>query len=302
MGRNDKGSGMQPPQTLVLYHGNCADGFGAAFAAWMALGDTAEYRPCVYGEPTPEVAGREVYILDYSFEPDVMRALGTQARSITLLDHHISAQKRLQGLQLACPCRLQFDMHRSGAVIAWEHFHPGQPVPYLLQAVQARDLWTWDVPDARPFLAALDLLPTEFQAWKAVLEQSDAEHTRMVERGAAMEAKYDALCAAIAEQPSAVRIDGEAGLMVNAPSEFASAVGSLLAQRSGSFALIWRVDQQGRLKCSLRSVKSFDVERLAARFGGGGHAQAAAFILPGERVLELIGGELRSVAALFVDA
>lgn len=289
---------MSSPKTLVLYHGKCADGFGAALSAWMALGDSAEYRPCVYGEPTPEVAGRDVFILDYSFEPDVMRALGTQARSITLLDHHVSAQKRLHCLQLDCEHRLYFDLGRSGAVIAWEFFHPGQPVPYLLQAVQARDLWTWDVPDARPFLAALDLLPTEFPAWKAVLEQSGQERQRMVERGVAMEAKFDALCATIAEQPAAIRIDGEAGLMVNAPSDFASAVGSLLAQRSGTFSLIWRVDQQGRLKCSLRSVKSFDVERLAARFGGGGHAQAAAFILPGERVMDVVRGELTSGAAV----
>ena len=24
---------------LVIYHANCADGFGAAFAAWLKLGD-----------------------------------------------------------------------------------------------------------------------------------------------------------------------------------------------------------------------------------------------------------------------
>ena len=26
---------------LVIYHKNCADGFGAAFAAWLKLGDEA---------------------------------------------------------------------------------------------------------------------------------------------------------------------------------------------------------------------------------------------------------------------
>ncbi|NML17813.1 DHHA1 domain-containing protein [Azohydromonas caseinilytica] len=293
---------MQDKQTLVLYHGKCADGFGAAFAAWLKLGDSADYRPCVYGDPTPEVAGKDVFILDYSFDPEVLQAMSTRARSITLLDHHVSAQKRLQGLKLACCGRLHFDLSRSGAVIAWEHFHPGEPVPYLLRAVQARDLWRWDVPDARPFLAALDLLPLSFEAWRSVLQLSEEERARMVERGAAMEAKFEALCASIAEQPAPVRIDGEAGLMVNAPSEFASTVGSLLAQRSGTFCLIWRIDHQGRLKCSLRSVQGFDVERLAARFGGGGHAQAAAFMLPGERVVELLRGELRSAHALPAEA
>lgn len=27
---------------LVLYHASCADGFGAAFAAWLVLGDDAD--------------------------------------------------------------------------------------------------------------------------------------------------------------------------------------------------------------------------------------------------------------------
>lgn len=35
---------------LVLYHANCADGFGAAFAAWLKLGDEAEYVACSYGK------------------------------------------------------------------------------------------------------------------------------------------------------------------------------------------------------------------------------------------------------------
>lgn len=30
---------------LVIYHAACADGFGAAFAAWLKLGDEAEYLP-----------------------------------------------------------------------------------------------------------------------------------------------------------------------------------------------------------------------------------------------------------------
>ena len=30
-------------KSLVIYHASCADGFGAAFAAWLKLGDDAEH-------------------------------------------------------------------------------------------------------------------------------------------------------------------------------------------------------------------------------------------------------------------
>ena len=42
--------------TLVLYHDNCRDGFGAALAAWCRFGDTADYQSVQYGRPAPEVA------------------------------------------------------------------------------------------------------------------------------------------------------------------------------------------------------------------------------------------------------
>ena len=35
---------------LVIYHDTCADGFGAAFAAWLVLGDEADYVPMQYGK------------------------------------------------------------------------------------------------------------------------------------------------------------------------------------------------------------------------------------------------------------
>lgn len=52
--------------TIVIYHADCPDGFGAAFAAWLVFGDSAQYVPARFGEPAPDVRGKEVYILDFS--------------------------------------------------------------------------------------------------------------------------------------------------------------------------------------------------------------------------------------------
>lgn len=39
------------PSPLVLYHGrNCPDGFGAALAAWLYYGDSAEYLGLDHGD------------------------------------------------------------------------------------------------------------------------------------------------------------------------------------------------------------------------------------------------------------
>ena len=39
----------------VLYHANCYDGFGAAWAAWRKLGDDGVvYQAVNYGDPLPQ--------------------------------------------------------------------------------------------------------------------------------------------------------------------------------------------------------------------------------------------------------
>lgn len=38
---------------LCIYHGNCDDGFGAAWAIWMKWGNDVAYVPATYGKPCP---------------------------------------------------------------------------------------------------------------------------------------------------------------------------------------------------------------------------------------------------------
>jgi uncharacterized protein len=147
--------------TMVFYHGLCPDGFGAAFAAWLVLKDTAEYIPCKYDEVPKDVTGKRVYILDFSFDPEVMTKLDQQATELILLDHHATAQKKLQGFKCRCG-GLFFDLTKSGARLAWEHFHPNVPVPRMVQLIQDRDLWTWKFKESPDYLAALDATGFDF--------------------------------------------------------------------------------------------------------------------------------------------
>ena len=51
----------------VIYHADCTDGFGAAYSAWKCLGNRAEYHACKHGTTPPDVKGKNVVILDFSF-------------------------------------------------------------------------------------------------------------------------------------------------------------------------------------------------------------------------------------------
>lgn len=68
----------QTPVTII-YHADCLDGFGAAYAAWRVFGDTASFRPMHHGEAwvMSELAGHEVFILDFRSRPTSWRAWPT---------------------------------------------------------------------------------------------------------------------------------------------------------------------------------------------------------------------------------
>jgi len=91
---------------LVIFHSSCADGFGAAFAAWLKFGDEAEYVPMQYGKENEhfwlledgqfdsefQILNREIYILDFSFSKWVMEGLFSLAKCVVWLDHHASSR------------------------------------------------------------------------------------------------------------------------------------------------------------------------------------------------------------------
>ena len=86
---------MPASPVTVLYHADCPDGFGAAYAAWLRFGSAAGYRAMHHGEPweMAEIAGHDVYILDFSFPPDLLEAIARLATSVTQIDHHASARQ-----------------------------------------------------------------------------------------------------------------------------------------------------------------------------------------------------------------
>ena len=286
---------LADPAPLILYHGrNCPDGFGAALAAWLYYGDRAEYVGLDHGDVAtiddlPPVQGRAVYILDFSFSSEVMAAIDERAAKLVMLDHHKSAAEKLTGF--ACRCGVvHFDMAKSGARLAWEFFHPHEPVPALLQYVEDRDIWKWEFAESAAFLSALDMEAQGFERWREIAAFTPEQLQQFMARGAAMDEKFRKLAADIAEGAQPLVFNGIPGLMVNAPGMFHSLVGDILSAKTGTFGLMWSASDKG-VKAGLRSQRNFDCIALAESMGGGGHAQACGFKMKVERLAELLTGK-----------
>ena len=292
---------LDDPQPLVIYHGrSCPDGFAAALAARIFYGERAEYLGLDHGDVTkvedlPALQGRAVYILDFSFSPEILTQVEARAAKLVLLDHHQSAADKLTGF--ACRCGVvHFDMGKSGARLAWEFFHPNSPVPALVTFVEDRDIWVWRYPESAAFLAALDMEVFDFARWADIAAFDAEQLAQFMARGQAMDEKFTKLAADIAEGAQPVVFNGQSGLMVNAPGVFHSLVGELLSKKSGTFALMWTACKGGIVKVGLRSQRGYDCIPLAESMAGGGHAQACGFKMKPERLPQLLGGTLDASA------
>ncbi|KWU17942.1 DHHA1 domain-containing protein [Burkholderia cenocepacia] len=285
---------------IVIYHGSCPDGFGAAVSAWLALGDEAEYLAVDHGEPAPDVTGKEVFIVDFAFGLAETQRMDAQADSLVILDHHETSMQKLHGFRCRCG-GFVFDMGKSGARLAWEYFHPGNPVPSLVAHIEDRDLFKWELEASRPFLAELDKLPYDFQVWKRVLEMSAGEYSEFIKPGVVAHEKYMSLCHEIAKDARPIELDGQAGLQVNCHPVFVDDVGQILFDRTGTFAAMWHVGTHPSIKVSLRAGPGFRVKELAEAFGGGGHPRSAAFRLPLTRFDELSQGRVLTAESVPVN-
>src|SRR5262245_51574460 len=130
---------------ICIYHGKCADGFTSAWAVHKALGNEVEFVEGVYQNPPPNVKGRDVIMVDFSYKRPVLLDIIKDCASLLILDHHKTAQEDLAGFPsprenwgshfafLDAPgCSnvgVHFNMAKSGALITWEFFHPTKDVP-----------------------------------------------------------------------------------------------------------------------------------------------------------------------------
>lgn len=254
------------PPTLILYHAECADGFGAAWAIWRRYPD-AEYRPVKHGEAPPtNLAGHHIVMVDFSYNRSTLEAMAKDAASLVVLDHHITAEQALADLPYA-----YFDLNKSGAVLGWEWAHD-EPAPWLLRYIQDKDLWHWALPNSREISAALASHPFDFELWTR-FEQRELER-----EGRAILRYENELVTKLASHATLVEFEG-----ATVPSVQSSVLTSQIGERLSAehpFCVIWH-DRNGRRYFSMRSrEEGTDVGAIAASFGGGGHTHAAGFSVP----------------------
>lgn len=270
---------------FVLYHGsNCTDGLGSKYAAWKKYGDKATYIAVTYGEDLPEelvsVVNEtdevEVYIIDFSYSSEVLDDLNNRVNKLMVLDHHKTSEEALRGRDYAL-----FDMNKSGAVLGWEYFHPGEPVPLALQMVQDRDLWTWALDGTMEFSLGFERHKDDMSQWDKVCFDNDYLND-VLSDGSKIYLYQVTQVAQLAKKAKlrdvCVQDKKYSIALINSPV-YQSELGELLSDRHPiDFALMYSISPDLEVNLSFRSRSNntgADVGEIAKVFGGGGHRNAS---------------------------
>lgn len=271
----------------VVYHDPCTDGFASAFLATM-------YRPATLvpkktdNRPLPidnNIIGKNVLIVD--IVPINYEEIKTHAKGVYILDHHITNQDKLRGVEYA-----HFDMNLSGVGLMWNFLYPEQPLPKYLQYIQERDLWRFSGDESRNFTDGLYQL-LNFDNTKRGFQLLDELHNDpdgtvfdeyIVFGKLAGEVKRNKIENMFKySKLFRVKIDKlEFNIrLYNVDWELASDLGNyaMVNDDKCDFTVLWSYSHStDEYKYSLRSIdQRTDASKIALSFGGGGHRNACGF-------------------------
>ena len=287
---------------MILYHSSCTDGFTAAWAAYKGTGDD-EILPVMHGKAPPDVTGKQVVMVDFTYPKGVLEAMSKLATSILVIDHHKTTVEDLASgdrpwwvngnptQYLPANVFVHLDMDRSGAGMTWDYFHGKGTRPRLIDYVEDRDLWRFKLPFSKEisaFIHSVDYVVGDglavWDSLSAKLDDSDQFRTcKEIGRTLlAAEAKslHRHVQWAYETELGGYRVKAVNATVLN--SEIAASLATPTPNDPRAFGVAWSMTEDGRYRYSLRvstprSEKSIDVTEVAKLFGGGGHANASGF-------------------------
>ena len=265
----------KPP--LIIYHANCADGMTAAWIAKKKHPD-AELYPAQYGDPPPDVFGRLVFVLDFSYPRKAMLEMANGAE-LRVIDHHKTAAGDCANLPFCT-----FDMEKSGARLAWDHFHTKWDLsPQMVDYIEDSDLWRFQLPRSREVRAFVQSFPFTMEAWDELMSVP-IDRARDI-GGHLVSFRNQQIESYILAHAKTVDWTVEFGttlsvVVLQTPVFISDACHMALERFTGAdFACAIFRNGNGKWVHSLRSRSGsdIDVSAIAKAHGGGGHKHSAGF-------------------------
>lgn len=314
-------------KNTVLYHKNCTDGFMSAFILYKYftnLQEETEYIAVNYNQPIPVITGKHIYIVDFSYSQENIDKITELYKplSVQILDHHDTSAESYGGYGTykpvskgcICDCSFKFVEEKSGAGMVYDfvvekynsymfksdelqkridlyYILDQERFKHLVDRVEDRDLWRFSLPGTLEAYELLNSIENTFESWdNLIFKDSDEVFKEKLNNSRTIVQFRDKLARNYAAKKTIVNFEGYQVPVVNCPADFSSIVGDKLSAEH-PFAVMFVVGSYGCYMSMRSKTKTgVDVSKIALKYGGGGHINAAAFHMNNKHIDTFMSG------------
>jgi oligoribonuclease NrnB/cAMP/cGMP phosphodiesterase (DHH superfamily) len=236
--------------------------------------------PVTYSEPFPyHLIEKDEFIVvvDYSFKSDKeLEPILSKTTNLIWIDHHktsLAVTKNIKGVRV--------DTYPAACFLCWKFFFPDEPMPEVVDLVSDYDTWAFKFGNStKLFNLGLNLYhePEECDnedIWENLLnDEENGLIDRLIQEGKIVKRHMDNYYRSILKYSSfETTFQGHTAIVSNAYRMNAE-----LFSKSGDkydLMIVWFFNGTN-FSVSMYS-KKVDCEKIARKFGGGGHRSAAGF-------------------------
>jgi len=281
--------------TIVYYHKNCKDGLSSAYAAYTAFGDNAMYIPLSYGYENTILRRMEqshrdsdIYFLDFSIKKDAIENMAQLANSVTIVDHHLSAEKNLCNVEFNNDnIHIHINKEHSGGVLAWEFFNKSKDIPEIYKYIEDIDLLKYSLEDINAFEEGMKeaFIDNDIQQFGRLIKNKDIV-SLLIELGKPLvskkqkEIEQEALAIIRDQEKFIKKIDGREFYVVNYTdaTRVTDLSSAIMGMSNRNIPVATYFIEEDKVFFSLRSTDDIgEIETVAEKLGGGGHPTCSAF-------------------------
>jgi len=285
-----------------FYH-NDADGMCSGF--WVALSvglanpeQETTFIEMDYNKQFPMdsiLPDEQIYIVDFSIQPNEMKQLLTITKDVTWIDHHKTAIAKyadfpydIRGLRYdgiaACMLTYCYIHHMTDRGMGDSKpfdIKMTYEAPYFTRLIADWDVWRFEYGnDTRHFITAFNSYDFNPQSdmWNIFLErwEENGGEYDLIREGKTMIKFRDGWAADVCKSKGfEVMFEGHKAYALNLPncnSEYFDSI------NDGSYDILIPFSYNGEKWTYSLYSKTVDVSELAKKYGGGGHASASGFV------------------------
>ena len=224
----------------------------------------------------------EIIIVDFSFEPKVMKQVLAKTSNVVWLDHHATAKayekeygRKLHGL------RNFENKSEAGCELAWRYYYGPDEMPTVVRYIGDYDKWAHRYKDSTPFYEGMKMRSTDYptnEIWTKLLSLvTDAAVIDNIVEDGKLAIKYrDTYCKEMVEDFGyETELGGLSCYALNVYKFGSQTFGPRIKKYDACIAYVY----DGKLfTVSMYADRSdVDVSKVCKEQGGGGHKGAAGF-------------------------